>query len=134
MAPPARPSFLVVDDDDLMLVYFKRMLETAGFECWTAPSADAGLDVLRRTRPDAVICDLHMPKRNGVSFLKALRSHEDWRTLPVAIVTRDLAVTKEVVAEVSALGAAFLAGVVTRSDLLGLAAELMVRTTDLNGR
>jgi CheY-like chemotaxis protein len=87
-------------------------------------SVDEGLDEILRARPDAVICDLHMPGKNGLMFLRTVRSNVGWRSLPIAIVTRDLTVPSQVVDEVAELGAAFRAGVITRTELLALAVEL----------
>jgi ActR/RegA family two-component response regulator len=45
------PSILVIDDDDLMLVFFKRMLESGGFECGQAHSVDGSAHA-RKERSD----------------------------------------------------------------------------------
>ena len=128
MTQRKRPLILVVDDDDIMHLYFKRMLESAGFDCRVAASAEDGLRAIKNELPDAVLEDLHMPGMNGLGLLRVMRSSEDWRAIPVAILTRDLAVPPEVVLEIANLGAPFLSGVITREELLTLAEQLTSAT------
>ena len=41
----------------------------------------------RRSRPDAIILDLMMPKMDGFEFLDALRRRAEWREIPVVVIT-----------------------------------------------
>ncbi len=57
-------------------------------------------------------------------FLKALRADPAWTTIPVAILTLDLAVSAELLAEVEALHASVRTGVIPRDELLQPLADL----------
>jgi CheY-like chemotaxis protein len=64
---------LVIDDDDLVRVTMKRMLEAGGHE--VALAVD-GIDGIRRFRAqsfDLVICDIFMPNKEGVETLRELQ-------------------------------------------------------------
>ena len=43
--------------------------------------------VVRAKRPDFVILDLNLPKRDGTEVLQAIRYHKELQNLPVAIVS-----------------------------------------------
>ena len=68
-----RPRVLVVDDDAAMREMLVGMLECAGFDAEAALDADAALFALQRRPFAAVICDIHMPSRDGFSLARALR-------------------------------------------------------------
>lgn len=64
---------LFVDDDANLLATMRRMLRKQ-FELDTASSGVAGLDLLTRQGPYAVVvADMGMPGMNGAEFLRACR-------------------------------------------------------------
>jgi len=66
---------LYIDDEPDLLDIGKAFLEENGeFAIDTATSPGRGLEMLKRTRYDAVICDYQMPDMDGISVLKTLRS------------------------------------------------------------
>src|SRR5207237_10613879 len=80
---------LIVDDDEGVTQTFARMLRLEGYQVRTAVSAEKGLQEAEQSHPDAIILDLRMPLVDGLGFLRQLRSHDDQRKTPVAIVTGD---------------------------------------------
>ena len=96
---------LVVDDDEAVVQTLARMLQLDGYEVSTALDAEAALLEVARSHPDAVIVDLRMPLTDGLMFLRRLRSDEQTRRTPVAILTGDTAIddaTKEELKELTA--------------------------------
>jgi CheY-like chemotaxis protein len=49
--------------------------------------------------PAVIVCDLHMPKKNGFEFVQAIKQDERFRDIPVISLTSD----KDVEAEISLL-------------------------------
>ncbi len=86
MAKANRVVLLVEDDADLAEMY-RLQIEPAGYEVILAADAQAALDSLDDLRIDAVILDILLPKYNGLGILHELRSYEDWRRLPVIILS-----------------------------------------------
>jgi signal transduction histidine kinase/CheY-like chemotaxis protein len=82
---------LVVDDDDLMRRELLLALEQDG---WQAHGAENGRTALARLADgpfDVVLLDLVMPEMNGFEFLVQLRACDEWRDIPVIVITaRDL--------------------------------------------
>ncbi|MBI1930533.1 response regulator [Candidatus Poribacteria bacterium] len=78
---------LVVEDDDATREMMRRMLEKAG---WTVTEAENGRVALSRVaenRPGLILLDLMMPEMDGFQFVEALRKQEEWRSIPIVIVT-----------------------------------------------
>jgi PAS domain S-box-containing protein len=82
---------LMVEDDALTREMLRRMLESDG---WTVSEASNGREALacvEKHRPGLILLDLMMPQMDGFEFLTELRQHEQWRSIPVVVVTaRDL--------------------------------------------
>jgi DNA-binding response OmpR family regulator len=75
---------LVEDNRDLALLLNER-LGAAGFAVDVLECAADAQDVLRRTHYSAVILDLGLPDRDGLSILRALRARKD--ATPVVVLT-----------------------------------------------
>ncbi|MDP3565187.1 MAG: response regulator, partial [Methanoregula sp.] len=68
-------SVLYVDDEECLLDICQIFLGKAGnISVDTAPSVEAGLKLMAQKDYDAIISDYEMPERNGIEFLKTLRS------------------------------------------------------------
>lgn len=80
-------SVLVVDDSPDTLAVLKVMIESAGYEVETAESAEKGLEVARRTRPDVIISDIGMPGEDGFGLLKKVREDATLYSTPVIALT-----------------------------------------------
>lgn len=77
---------LYVDDDRDMLDGLRVPLEARGYVMVEATSAEEGMRVLRRERPDFVLVDLMMEEVDaGAQFVRELRLQGD--TVPIAMLT-----------------------------------------------
>jgi DNA-binding NarL/FixJ family response regulator len=67
---------VLVDDQTLVRRGIRSLLELAGDATIVAEATDGdeGIEAIRRERPDVVLLDLRMPKKNGIEVLRALRS------------------------------------------------------------
>lgn len=85
MAP--RPRVLVVEDDAALRKVLELRLGLEGFDVTAAQDGQAGLEALDEGMPDAVICDLMMPRVDGFGFCRIARHREDSRDLPIVVLT-----------------------------------------------
>ena len=70
---PSLSSILLVDDDRLILSTLTSDLERAGYSVNAIESVDEAEDWLAKNqRPDLVLLDVRMPKRNGLELTKRL--------------------------------------------------------------
>lgn len=80
---------LLADDHPLMLSGLEAVLKDTRYE--VVGKARDGMEALKlvpTARPDIVILDIKMPRRNGIEVLRTLRSKGDKR--PVVLLTADL--------------------------------------------
>lgn len=84
---PEPKKVLIIDDEPQQTLFFSTLLEDHGFTTLTANSADEGLELLERNRPDVILLDLVMPRRTGVILFNKLRKSRIHRDVPVIIVT-----------------------------------------------
>ena len=73
-SPPSRKRILVVDDSSLVRLYYRDTLEKAGFEVEQAINGIEAMEKVLVQPFDLVIVDVNMPRMDGFSFLRALRS------------------------------------------------------------
>ena len=81
---------LIVDDEPFMRRTIKAMLRVVGrFLVEEADDGDAALALLPTFRPDIVLCDIQMPRVDGLQFVRQLRNHRegDLRETPVLMLT-----------------------------------------------
>jgi twitching motility two-component system response regulator PilH len=83
----AAPKILLVDDEGLTLALYKAHIERAGYQLITAKSGEEGLEVAAREMPDLIVLDVIMTGMSGLAALRALKSNEATKSIPVIITT-----------------------------------------------
>jgi len=80
------PVLLVEDDTDTREV-MRRMLDKAGWPVLEAANGREALEHLAKARPGIILLDLMMPVMDGFDFLLEMRANQDWRDIPVIVLT-----------------------------------------------
>ena len=83
----AKRRVLLVDDEASIVKIVGKRLEVAGYEVLIAMDGEEGLTKARLGRPDIVILDLMMPKKNGFEVCAELKKDPQYRHIPVIIFT-----------------------------------------------
>jgi CheY-like chemotaxis protein len=79
---------LVIDDSPTIRKVVSSILERAGYEPRTAADGQQGLDALSNgDKVDLVLLDFVMPRMNGYQFCRAVRTHENLRSIPVVLMS-----------------------------------------------
>lgn len=110
------PTVLVVDDQDLVRMGFRLILERAGFDV----VGDAGdgveaVTAVRELRPDVVLMDIRMPRMDGVEATRRIMSGPG--PLPKVLVLTTFDLDEYVYAAVRAGASGFLLKDVPPEDL-----------------
>jgi two-component system chemotaxis response regulator CheY len=81
---------IVIDDSDTVRDQVGATLRRAGYEVAEATDGQEGVDLIERT-PDAalVICDVNMPRKNGIELLEDLQKRGTARTVPILMLTTE---------------------------------------------
>ena len=76
---------LVVDDEEVVRLGYRRVLSTDGFRVMAAGNGAEALDLRAGDRFDVVLLDLRMPGMDGLDVLRAIK--ERWPESEVVVVT-----------------------------------------------
>ncbi|HEY7126304.1 MAG TPA: response regulator [Ktedonobacterales bacterium] len=83
----SNPVILIVDDSLSMRRTLEFQLTRAGYRVTTAKDGLEALEVLAKSRPNAILLDIEMPRMDGYELLARLRSQAEFKQLPVAMLT-----------------------------------------------
>jgi CheY-like chemotaxis protein len=78
---------LVVDDEENTRRFLTVALEENGYEAVTAADGEEGLKKVRESKPDLILLDVMMPKKTGFVLFKQLRRQEEFKYIPVIMLT-----------------------------------------------
>ena len=85
---------LIVEDDASLRELLRRRLQKEQWTVIEAENGRAGLERMAEREPELILLDLMMPEMDGFQFLDEVRKHEDWKSIPVIVIT-----AKELTAE-----------------------------------
>jgi DNA-binding response OmpR family regulator len=82
---PSVRRILAVDDDPDLLYLIRRELTAAGFEVWTAGSAEDALELVKQKGlPHLALVDILLPGLDGLDLARRL---QEWSDLPIVMLT-----------------------------------------------
>ncbi len=82
-----KKTIFFIEDDPHFLKDVGAALAAEGFAVKTALDGEAGLKLFLDGRPDLVLLDLILPKRDGFEVLKELKKDPKTAALPVMVLT-----------------------------------------------
>ncbi|OGP86425.1 MAG: histidine kinase [Deltaproteobacteria bacterium RBG_16_54_11] len=65
---------LVIDDEENLRHYLQMVLGEAGYQVATASDGAEGLEKMQRQAWDIILCDIRMPRMDGMAFLKEAKT------------------------------------------------------------
>ncbi|WP_193771310.1 cache domain-containing protein [Candidatus Magnetaquicoccus inordinatus] len=78
---------LLADDDELNRKIIRRLLEQQHWQVIEAHNGKEALQILADFIPDLFLLDLMMPEMDGFAVVEALQQKEEWRSIPVVLIT-----------------------------------------------
>ncbi len=87
MTEVTRSRILVVDDEPDAVEFVRTVLEEAGYEVMAAANGVEGLEKARAEKPDLVVLDIQMPKKDGFSVFADMRKDPELKAVPVVMLT-----------------------------------------------
>ncbi len=121
-----RNKVLIADDEPNIVISLEFLMKRAGYEVCIARDGQEALDAITRERPDLVLLDVMMPRRDGFEVLQAVRADESLAGTRIVMLTargRDTDVAKG-----EALGAdAYMTKPFSTQELVAKVAEVLGR-------
>lgn len=85
-----RKRILVIDDEELLVKTFTRLLEKINYDVSVASRPDDAITMAQKEDFDLVLCDIRMPGKNGVETIREMREVQKEKgkfTAPVIFLT-----------------------------------------------
>ncbi|MBI4515135.1 MAG: response regulator transcription factor [Deltaproteobacteria bacterium] len=76
---------LLIEDDPAIVAGLEMNLSLEGYEVVSARDGDSGLKRVEDGKPDLILLDIMLPKRNGLEVLRRIRAHN--AEIPVLIIS-----------------------------------------------
>jgi two-component system chemotaxis response regulator CheY len=97
---------LIVDDSTAIRKILQRVLHSAEIPLRNVYEAGDGLEalaVLKANKVSLVLSDINMPNMDGLQLLAQIRANQEWKSVPVIMITTEGSQVK--VVEAAQLGA-----------------------------
>jgi len=78
---------LVVDDEPNIVLSLQFLIEQAGYEARVASDGEAALEAIAERKPDLVVLDVMLPKRDGFDVCQSIRANPDWNDIRIVMLT-----------------------------------------------
>src|SRR5579859_2757452 len=76
---------LLVEDDTFFRKFYARKLKENGFEVEEAGDGQEGLEKIEKFKPDFLLLDLIMPKKDGFELLSELQKKPEFKSMPILV-------------------------------------------------
>jgi two-component system, chemotaxis family, chemotaxis protein CheY len=88
-SPPTGKLLLVADDAATIRLYYRQVLEAAGFSMDEAVNGVEAIERALRNPFDLLIADINMSPMDGLRLLRTVRQHPDLQSMPALVITTD---------------------------------------------
>lgn len=78
---------LIVEDEVPLLKLLEEKFSSDGFETYSAKNGDEGLALALEKHPDLILCDIMMPKMDGITMCTILRKDAWGKTVKFIFLT-----------------------------------------------
>ncbi len=75
----------VIEDDVFFQKFYSTRLTEQGFETLVASDGDEGLAMIRAQKPNMILLDIIMPKKNGFEVLEEMKKDPEISSIPVLV-------------------------------------------------
>jgi len=78
---------LFIEDESALQKTFRDILEKEGYQMISALDGESGLRLAKSEKPDLILLDLILPRKDGFEVLKELKEDEATKEIPVIVLT-----------------------------------------------
>ena len=78
---------VIVEDEEILIKVLREKFEKEGFKVSLAADGVEAVSVIKKAKPDIVLLDLVLPKKDGFEVLEELKSSGDLKMIPVIILS-----------------------------------------------
>ena len=78
---------LIVDDEEHIRYLYSEELSEAGYEVITADSGYKLMERIEKEKPDLIVLDIMMPRKDGYILCAELKADEKTSNIPIVLLT-----------------------------------------------
>lgn len=78
---------LIIEDEEALAKVLKEKLEKEGYEVDVVDNGVDAFPTADKTRPNLIILDLILPKKDGFEVLEELKSHAELKLVPIVVLS-----------------------------------------------
>jgi len=83
----AKKKILIVEDESTLQKALTEFLTEEGFEVLSALDGEIGMELAKKEKPDLVLLDIILPKKDGYEVLEGLKGNDETKAIPVILLT-----------------------------------------------
>lgn len=78
---------LIVEDEDILSKVLKEKFEDENFNVAVAIDGEEALLLVKKFKPDLILLDILLPKKNGLEVLAAIKADDELSSIPVIMLS-----------------------------------------------
>lgn len=78
---------IIIDDDMDLVELLKTRLELHGYAISAAYDGEEGLARIQQEKPDLIILDVMLPKKDGYTVFREIKYKDDLKHIPIIVLT-----------------------------------------------
>ncbi|MBI2644379.1 MAG: response regulator [Candidatus Wildermuthbacteria bacterium] len=78
---------LLIEDEELLAGVLQRKLQESGYVVTVAQDGEIGIEKVRKEKPDLILLDMLLPKKDGMEVLEDIRGDAELSYIPVIIIS-----------------------------------------------
>jgi len=78
---------LIIEDEETLQKALSQYLEEENFEVFSAMDGEKGLEMVKKEKPDLILLDIILPKKDGFQVLEEIKQNEVTKNIPVILLT-----------------------------------------------
>lgn len=78
---------LIVEDEDFLIRALVDNFEAEGFSVEKAVNGDEAIEQIGKQRPEMVLLDLLLPRKDGFAVLQEMKANPEWSLIPVVVLS-----------------------------------------------
>lgn len=88
-------TILIADDSESIRELVELTLRSAGYDVVKTIDGEDAMQQLKNNTVNLVITDLNMPKMDGINLIREIRVLEEYKTLPILLLTTESQAAKK---------------------------------------
>jgi DNA-binding response OmpR family regulator len=78
---------LLIEDDEVLAGMYEMKFKQKGYDITLAKNGEDGLEAAQKEKPDLILLDLILPRKDGYQVLQELKGNEETKDIDVFILS-----------------------------------------------